>query len=89
MEQYCAPNDVNLLQIREISKPESVLKLFYFVFKFDDEKIETPDLWSHLNNTAQEWLSCAAQRLLKTRNSLFSEKNSAQIFLTQCAFNSE
>ena len=45
MEQCCATNDVDLLHIRQISKPESLLKSFHCVFKFVDEKAESPGYW--------------------------------------------
>ena len=62
MEKYCATNNVDLLHVSQISKPESVLKSFHCVFRFDDKKIESPKFWPkkvtvqrfYLNNTARE-----------------------------------
>ena len=33
------------LVVRQISKSEAHLKVFHYVFKFDEEKVELPDFW--------------------------------------------
>ena len=64
MEEYCIENNVELLHIRQISKSEAHLKAFHCVFKFDEEKVESPDFWPenvtvsrfYLNEAARDWL---------------------------------
>ena len=64
MEEYCIENNVELLHIRQISKPEALLKAVHCVFIFDEEKVELPIFWPenvtvsrfYLNEAARDWL---------------------------------
>ena len=64
MEDHCETNVTELLHIRQISSAESQLKSFPCVFKFEDEKVESRELWPEIvtvsrfyrNESARLWL---------------------------------
>ena len=64
IREYCKKKGVDLLCIREICN-ESRLKSFHCVFKFDNDQVDSPDLWPenvsflrfYLNQKARKWLA--------------------------------
>ena len=70
MEEYCETNGIELLHVRQISGAESQLKSFYCVFRFEDEKVESVEIWPenvtvsrfYLKEPAREWLKSVEKR---------------------------
>ena len=63
MEDHCETKVTELLHICQISSAESQLKSFRCVFKFEDEKVESRELWPEIvtvsrfyrNESARLW----------------------------------